>query len=70
MLDSELVGELELDAGFEVRMFEGVDALGDVPVLGGFVDARVVDQPEDGQLLQPCLVRFDRVFLHSSCYQP
>jgi len=39
VLDSELIAELELDAGFQIGVFERVDTFGDVPVLGGLVDA-------------------------------
>jgi len=39
VLDSELIAELELDAGFQIGVFERVNAFGDVPILGGLVDA-------------------------------
>lgn len=70
VLDGELVGELELDAGLQVGVFEGVDPFGDVPVPGRLVDAGVVDESEDGQVLEPGFVGLGGVLLDGACDQP
>ena len=70
VLDGEFVGELELDAGLQVGVFEGVDPFRDVPVPGRLVDAGVVDESEDGQVLEPGFVRLGGVLLDGACDQP